>query len=228
MVNDQVPQATLFTRIEKSNNIVWSEIKTNPNYKCKACSICFVDEELLERHIRIMHEKTEKSVVGGSKPSEIKSFVVQSADDGQIIDNIQPNEYTIIPTKYQENLGNNQKIQVQHKQPFSYTKCVFCEFLPNLGSDSANKPQMRDHYITKHYKEKCLKFLRQNKNSNAPYLCHVKECHYSTKSVRNTHELLRHYARNHGILERFYEDKDPNNLGKALNKLSHFMIKHYH
>ena len=101
MENDQVPQDILFTRIEKSNNISWSEIKTNPKYKCNNCDISFVDEELLQRHVRIMHNeqtKMEKPSVGGSKPSEIKSEMVMShlvqSDDGQIIEKMQSIGYT--------------------------------------------------------------------------------------------------------------------------------------
>ena len=94
------------------------------------------------------------------------------------------------------------------QKPLDYTsKCVICGFTPTLSSDSANKPQMRDHYITKHFKEKSYDFLKQNKNFNPPHSCHVKDCHYSTKSVRDKIELLRHYARNHGMLESFYGEE---------------------
>ena len=93
------------------------------------------------------------------------------------------------------------------QQPLDYTKCVICEFSPTLGSDSANKPQMRDHYITKHFKEKSYDFLKQNQIFNPPHSCHIKDCHYSTKNLRDKIELLRHYARNHGMLERFYGEE---------------------
>ena len=106
------------------------------------------------------------------------------------------------------------------QQSLDYTKCVFCEFTPTLGSDHANKPQMRDHYITKHYKEKGCEFLKLNKISNPPYFCHVKECLYSKKSVRDKIELLRHYARNHGMLESFYREEFDNQTLPEQNTVS--------
>ena len=101
------PQTPLFTRIGKTKNIPWSSIKTNPNYKCNTCDVCFVDEELLERHIRIMHEQTKTEKISKTKQfilpkpnplsSEIKSEMVLShlvqSDDGQIIDTIQGKNY---------------------------------------------------------------------------------------------------------------------------------------
>ena len=105
------------------------------------------------------------------------------------------------------------------QQPsLDYTKCVFCGFSPTLGSDYASKTQMKDHYINKHYKEKSCDFLRLNKNFNPPYCCHIKDCFHSTKILRDKTELLRHYARNHGMLESFYEhfngrpEENQNNL----------------
>ena len=58
---------------KKSENIPWSEIKTNPNYKCNTCNICFVDEELLERHRRIIHRYKLTKMEKSSKP---KHFIL--------------------------------------------------------------------------------------------------------------------------------------------------------
>ena len=98
------------------------------------------------------------------------------------------------------------------QQPLDYKKCVFCGLwiVNSLASAKAKglaKDQMKDHYINKHYKEKSFDFLRRNKNFNPPYSCHIKNCLYSTRHLKDKTELLRHYTRYHSILERFYEEE---------------------
>ena len=85
-----------------------------------------------------------------------------------------------------------------------YTRCVCCGFLPTFGSIGGNNYQMISHYIVKHFREKCDDFLKLNRNSVPPYVCHI--CGFSPMKSAGKHDLLRHYVRIHGILERFYQE----------------------
>ena len=99
---------------------------------------------------------------------------------------------------------NNPEVPEQTKQ-LDYTRCVCCEFIPTYGSIWQNKDQMISHYIVNHFREKCYNFLKINKIFVPPYTCHIEECHFSSRRA-SKYDLIRHYAKNHEILERFYEE----------------------
>ena len=120
----------------------------------------------------------------------------------------------ILERFYQEALSEPEPDPKQQKPPpqsLDYTRCVYCGFTTTC---KFRKSQMTNHYIRKHFKEKCHKiFKRSNKFHKPPFFCH--QCSYSTR--RDKHELFKHYARHHGILERFCEEKFNKFNSKVLN-----------
>ena len=85
---------------------------------------------------------------------------------------------------------DNQKSQQQ-----SYT-CELCGFEPTTNNKSREK---QDHLVMKHFKEQIVKILPHCR----PFICPNTECSFRAKYKQ---DLLRHYTRNHVVLELYLKE----------------------